>query len=486
MNKILSLVYSCLLFTAVFMTGGCNKDYDQPPGPADLDITPNTSIAQLKALHKTAGQLDAITEDVIISGIVTANDKSGNLYKEIYIEDSTGAIKLMLDATGLYTSYPVGRRVYVYCKGLYISDYNRLMQLGSRAVVSGVPSMEGIPNSEITKYLKAGSINNTVEPTVVTLGQLGTSLSDNYIGRLVKLEGYEVSSSDTSKTWADTSAYRADQNINIQGCGANSKTIIRSSGYAKFAGVGVPKGNGSFTAIYTVYNTTKQFVIRDTSDVQFSGARCGSGPVTTPRITIGQLRQLYPSANARIKITNPTSISGVVISDVSSGNISAGNFILQQGNSGILVYLGGATVTYNVGDSIIMDITNDSLITYAGSLELKRMNPSLPPATATGRQVTPAIRTISEINAGLSKPLGDSTNMESTLVRIQNASFSTTGTFSGSKTISDGSGTITVYTRTAANFSGNTMPTAASTITCYPLMFNTTKQVILRNAGDVQ
>lgn len=451
-----------------------------------VEVVANTSIASLKSLHSVAGQMDAIYDNIIISGIVTANDEHGNFYKEIYIEDSTGAIKVMLDATELYKTYPIGRRVYIYCKNLYISDYYRMMQLGTRVVISGAPTMQGIYSSDIPNYVKGGSFNNPITPTIVTLGQLGTAMSDSYLGRLVKMNDYEVIPADTNKTWADTSVYRLDQNINIQNCGSNSKTIIRTGGYADFAGLAVPKGNGSITSIYTVYLTTKQFIIRDTSDVQFASLRCGSGPITAPRITIGQLRQSYPGANARIKITNPTSISGIVISDASNGNISAGNFILQQGNAGILVYVPGSAISYNVGDSIIMDITNDSLVTYAGSLELIRMNLNLAPVAATGIQVIPAIKTIAEINAGLSKALGDSTNIEATLVKIPNVSFASTGTYGGSKTINDGTGTITLYTRPAASFSGATMPTNTSTITCYPLMFNTTKLAIIRNLGDLQ
>jgi len=444
MNKIQSLVYSCLLLTAVFLSGGCKKDYDSPPGPADLDITPNATIAQLKAIHKTSGQLDAITDDLIISGIVTANDKSGNLYKEIYIEDSTGAIKIMLDATGLYTNYPVGRRVYVYCKGLYISDYNRLMQLGSRVVVSGVPSMEGILSSDIVKYVKAGSINNPVVPTTVTLGQLGTNMSDNYIGRLVKLEGYEVSVADTLKTWADTSAYRADQNINVQGCEANTKTIIRTSGYAKFAGLSVPRGNGSLTAIYTVYNSTKQFVIRDTADVQFKGPRCGA----LPPGTIVLLREDFETQTVPATAPyNPVTINGWAnLSEVGGKVYDARTF---GGNK--YAYLSAFGTNQNTVTSwmVTKGVNLDASTNEA--LSFKTMQGFI---TSSGVNVQSALKVLISTNyTGTGNPWEAGVNWTDITSQVALSPGSTTSSFpssftaSGSVNLSSYSGTIYVAFR---------------------------------------
>lgn len=474
-----------LLATLSVLMSGCDKDFDAPPGPSDQPIVANTSIASLKALHTVSGQMDEITDDIIISALVTANDKSGNLYKELFIEDSSGAIKLLLDATGLHASYPVGRRVYIYCKGLWISDDNGLMLLGTRAVVSGTPSLEGILNSDIPKYVKGGSIGNPVVPTTVTFGQLGTGMQDPYIGRLIKLEGYEFTVRDTSKTYSDTSVYRSDRNDTIQNC-SGTKTIIRTSAYADFAAVNVPDGNGDLTAIYTVYRTTKQFVIRDTSDVPFYGPRCGSTPPPlNTRISISALRALY-SAGPQ-KITTPTSIEGVVISDAASKNISTGSVVLQQGNAGIVVYFGG-TVPFSVGDSLILDITNDSLITYRGYLQVKKASFGVYPLTfGTQRTVAPQVKTIAQINAALSLPLFDPGNFENTLVKVVNASASGNATFSGSNTLTDNTGSITLYTSASALFSGNALPTGSLSWTGYTQNYNqTTKELILRNAGDVQ
>jgi len=272
MNKIFKLTIAVMIVATAFTFSACKKNFDNPPGPTDPAIVANTSIKALKAMHTSAGAYDVITSDIIISGIVVADDKSGNLYKQLYIQDETGGLQITLDANSLYGTYPVGRRVFIKCKDLCISDYNKTMQLGIKALVAGLPSIEGIPGTLISKYVIGGSLNNPVVPTVVTLAQLGgtsnTNMQDQYIGSLVQLENFAFNNVTT--TYSDTSAFKATVNLDLKNCSGDA-IIIRTSAYANFAGQRVAQGRGTITAIYTVFNNTKQFIIRDVSDVQFNG-----------------------------------------------------------------------------------------------------------------------------------------------------------------------------------------------------------------------
>lgn len=483
MNTISKWMTAVVLIVGMTVLNACKKTFDQPPGPQDPNIEANMSIANLKALHTVPRAYDIITSDIIISGIVVANDKSGNFYKQLFIQDTTGAIQVLVDATNLYGTYPIGRRVFIRCKDLCISDNNNTIQLGVRATVAGVPSLEGIPGASVSKHLIGGSLNNPVEPITVTLNDLSTNMQNRYINALIKMQGYEFIPADTTKTYSDTSVYKSTVNLNIKNCQSNVQTIVRTSAYANFAALRVPKGNGDISAIYTVFGTTRQLVVRDTADVQFYNDRCGS--VLPPRITIAQLRSQYTGTG--IKITTPTSIGGVVISDAANRNVSSGAFVLQQGNAGILVFYGG-TITYNVGDSVILDVTNDSLVVFRGSLQVKKQFGSTPPGvTATNRVVTPADKTIAELNTAMNAPLGDPANIEYTLVRVANATMSGSGaTYSGSKTLTDASGNMTIFTSSSALFSGSNFPTTPKTFTGYTSYFNTTKQFQIRNLNDVQ
>ena len=69
----------------------------------------------------TIGNIEQIAVDKTIAGVVIADDESGQFYKTIVIQDSTGGISVKLDGYDLYTKYPVGRQVFIKLKGLYMA-----------------------------------------------------------------------------------------------------------------------------------------------------------------------------------------------------------------------------------------------------------------------------------------------------------------------------------------------------------------------------
>jgi len=207
MKKVLkfSAALTVIVLTAAVFFISCKKNFDQPPYQTDPAIVANTSIKDLKARHTTAGAYDVITTDIVISGTVVADDKSGNLYKEIYIQDSTGGLQINLDAASLYGTYPVGRKVFIKCNGLALSDYHNTMFLGIKATINGAPSVEAIPAALISNYVLGGSLNNPVVPKTVTIADLAIPSSQPWqqplIGTLVKLDDYSFQATDTRNLW---------------------------------------------------------------------------------------------------------------------------------------------------------------------------------------------------------------------------------------------------------------------------------------------
>lgn len=477
LGNVMAILATCIILSS------CDREFDAPPDYVDPNLTPTMTIAELKAAH-VAGQVESLTEDDIIAGIVVADDKSGNFYKQICIQDATGGITIRMDGLNLYANYPVGRRVYIKLKGLFMGDYAGLIQLGGSLDDSDPSFLNVAPiaSNLFDTYIVKGSVNNPVTPTVVSSV---AALNDSYQSMLIQLDDFEFVPADTSKTYANAATQSA-VNLNVKGC-TGSNIIIRTSGFANFAGVNVPNGNGKLLAIYTRFNSTKQLVIRDTSDVQFTGDRCGSGPVgpTTPK-TIAEIRAMYTGTDIEL---GDYTVGGTVISDATNKNVAAGNVVIQSGNKGIVVYMGG-TLTYNTGDSIVLTLNEeDSLIKYANSLEIKTRFGFAPPApVATGKVVTPVEKTTAQINTTLGLPLGDPNNFEFTLIKILNAVASPAGTYSGNKTLTDAAGTITMFTRTGTNgatFRDNTMPTGSSNWVGYASNFNSTKQFSIRNTSDV-
>ena len=166
----------------------CIKEkLDSPPaGGTDPNIAVNYSIGQLKASYR--GASFQIVHDYVIAAVVVANDSSGNLYKQLAIEDSTGGIMLMMDASGLYNNYPVGRRLFIKLNGLYLGQKKGLLQLGSYLNSDG--SVGGLLSSNAVNYIFPGKWGVQVAPIVTTIAQVNA----NYNGlqsELIELDNVE-------------------------------------------------------------------------------------------------------------------------------------------------------------------------------------------------------------------------------------------------------------------------------------------------------
>jgi hypothetical protein len=457
----------CVLFfvIVIYVILSCNKKFDEPPSYVAPDLTSTLTIAQLKALH-TAGNAESIATNDIIEGVVIANDSSGNFYKQIIIEDSTAGIAINIDDYNLYTSYPVGRNVFIKLNGLVLYDDSKLIQIGGSKDANN--NINPIAAPLKGQCVIKGSRNVLVSPEVVDI----SDLNDSYQNMLVQLTNIEFNEVDTAKTYADTSASKNAVSFVLKNC-SNKSITLRNSGFASFAGANVPNGNGNITCIYSVYNTSKQILIRDTNDVQFYNTRCNGGPAL--QTSIANIRSMYNGHDIKL---GAYKISGVVISDAANKNIALGNVVLQDGNAGISVYLGG-TITYNVGDSIVLDVSGDSLQNYNGSLEIKMAAGTIKPTpVATGRTVTPQQISISQLNSNLS-------DIEFTLIKIANATASGGSNYSGNRTLTDASGSIALFTSSSATFANDNLPAEESDWIGFGKFFGNTKEFTIRNSSDV-
>ena len=271
MNKFIKPVFTAItIIAALAFVSSCKKSFDNPPAYVTAVIVPTDSVLGFKTKHPLgSAQTLLITDDVVLNGIVIADDQSGNFYKQIIIQDGTGGILIDLNGNSLYTSYPIGMRLGVKCKGLYIGNFNGTLQLGAGSGLSstGKSIMTGIPSTTLDKYLLKGTVGNVVTPKVVTTSQFTTALLDPLQNSLVKLEGFEFADADLGNTYADPLKVSTSAgSFNIKNCAGNVIKLYNSN-YANFAGVGVPAGNGAITAVYTIYGTYKHLQIRDTTDL---------------------------------------------------------------------------------------------------------------------------------------------------------------------------------------------------------------------------
>lgn len=264
-NKIYYGLFLLPVLSAVLISGCKKPDYDVPPViipkfeiPAGSTVV---SIAQFKARYKDTinyTKLDTIKGDTIVQGILISNDSTGNMYKYLVIQDTSGGLMINVDNSSLYLTYKPGQRLYIKCKGLVLGAYRNMLQLG----VNNSGAVGRIADKYKGNYIfKDGysSRANLPAPKVVSL--VNDLRLPKDLCKLVKINNvafvdsgqvYSVSTASTSRNLVDTTGVTL---------------TMRNSNYSLFAGTLLPKGRGSVTGIFTVYLTTKQLVIRDLNDV---------------------------------------------------------------------------------------------------------------------------------------------------------------------------------------------------------------------------
>ncbi len=482
-------VFYLLLFIGIgFGISSCVKQkFDSPPDTSSIDpnLPVNSTIWELK--QRYLGFPIEIKDDITIAGIVVADDRSGNFYKQIVIQDTSSGIVVLIGRASLYNDYPIGRRVYIKCKGLWVGAYGGFIQLGSTPDVSN--ALSDIPSAKISNYIVKGSYPHAVTPRIVSIPELTAKsgselLNAKWLGTLIQIDSAEMKQAEVGMPYAQDPNISSGTDRNVKDC-ADKTVILRNSGYASFRNYPLPAGKGPLTAIYSRYNSTAQLLIRDTSDLKMYGTRCG-GVVITPAvdITIDSLRKMYNGTAIKM---GSFRIHGVVTSSSTEKNVSTGSaFIQDESNRGIMVYFGG-TQPYQLGDSITIDCTGDSLVVYMGTLELEASTAKTS-VKATGKTVTPVLLTIAQLNTDLNNATVKLRMYESMLVKIVNCAFSggTGGKYSGNTTLTDASGTITHRTSTSATFASTLYPVGnVQSVTGIANKYTTTNQVSIRKLTDV-
>jgi len=295
----LKKIFPAVLFIAAvtaITNSSCVKDTYSDPAPYSdtTSLTANTTIAELKSKYisgivEISSNFIAGRDSIIIEGYVTSDDKTGNFYKSIFIQDATGGIQLMLNKTSLYNFYHRGQRLVVVCKGMYMGNYGDQIQIGSLMIdpSNNASSISGLETDYVINQhvFKKGKVLQEVTPTVIT----PATVSMNDVSKLVQLNNTQFyalfSTVDNSRlTYADpVGNVTLDHQLGgmigstygpfVTNVSGTKPFVVRTSGFAKFAGDTIPSLSGTIVGVLSYYNGTFQLVVRDTKDVQFVNTR---------------------------------------------------------------------------------------------------------------------------------------------------------------------------------------------------------------------
>lgn len=476
MKRSFQKIFFSLLFAVMAVFSGCLKHApDSPPDTTQENpaLIANTSIQQLKSLP--LGK--EITSNRIISGVVIMSDQSGNYFKKIVLQDSTGGIEIELDQSYLYRDYPVGRKVYVKCDGLFLSDKNGMTQLGYSPDANGY--VQPVPQPMIKDFLFPGQFPVNVHPDTLSITQLAIPKdAKKYLNSLVVIKDVEFVDSNTAIPFALPSDIAANTTRWIHDC-SGAVLPLQTSGYANFQAMNTPTGNGTMIALYTRYDEQPQLTIRNTSDIRFEGERCSHLPPAGSQLTILQLRQLFSGLTGNVTLGN-FNISGIVISEKNQKNTASNTLVIQGNNNdaGIVIILNHAS-NFNSGDSLHISVDGGKLENNYGTLVIKNLYPSAFQLVGQNKIIRPKILSISQLKA-------NPKSFDSRLVTIKNIRWlqfpSTFNGQSGNLPFSDGTDSMNHFCLQGALFRNTAIPQpTAISITGYIFIRNNQVYLKMRN-----
>ncbi|MBK7698226.1 MAG: choice-of-anchor J domain-containing protein [Saprospiraceae bacterium] len=466
--RISTFKYAALL-SLIYIMGCVKGDFDAPPSTlpevsADKIITFDKMFEKLKA----SGITD-IGEENYLEAVVVADDKSGNFYKNLILEDLKGdkGITISIDENELHALYPVGQKVYVNLTNLAIGYYEGLPTLG----INEGSRVGRIPAGLLKATLINGGTTVTVTPNKVKLEDLGPQ----HYNTLIELEGMQFETATASTTYADANPTDPQSlNHNLQNC-TGGKIVMRNSGFADFASQVVPSGNGKLVGVYSYYRSASQLFIRNVNDLTFTGDRCngtGTGGITGTRASIESVRAQFTGTE---KTLTTGFIQGIVISDITNKNINAQNIIVQDGDYGILCRF-KSPVNIPLGTELKVGLTGGLLSEYNNLLQVQNLESTNVEVVASGKSVTPKVLTVAQI---------DITKHESTLIKIENATLSGGTKYADKIKVKDASGEIDLFTLSASTFGTTAVPSGTVAVVAIVSEFTSSKQLTIRNTGDV-
>lgn len=281
-------ILTALLIGTLCLTSCMNEDWQAPdfgdnPPYGNNEIIPSTSkkitIAELKEKYAnviTSNGYKLIEDDLQLHAVVNGNDQGGNLYKQISIQDETGGIIVGINGTDLYAFMPVGQKIVINLKGLYVGGYGKMAQLGAEYNRS-MGRMEQtiweksvrLVGNEFTYTDEEKNTTIQMSAKVDTIDFCAPKDYNSMIGRIVKLNNVEISGEGTQILAPEDGSVRLTSNCanrNIKGTEANN-IVLRTSTYSDFASRPIPTGKVDIYGVCTYYNGTWQILMRTNSDL---------------------------------------------------------------------------------------------------------------------------------------------------------------------------------------------------------------------------
>ncbi|MAU17701.1 MAG: nuclease [Muricauda sp.] len=284
--------------TGLFMFICCvdGRDFDTIAESCTTDIEPNITFSELDSLSQD--EVIQIYDDLILEGYVISSDRAGNFYNVLFLQDAmekpSYGLQLEIDLRESHLLFPVGSKVMVKLRELYLGKKGSTLRLGGVFSSFGNLSIGRLPRGKVFGHLFLScDSEGTLEPVIATIPEM-ESIPSNV---LVEVESLEFSEEDLEQTYAVSTE---ETERTLMDCEEN-EIVLLNSGYADFQDEPIPITNGKITAVLVRDGDTPQLIIRTLEDVNFTEERCPEiiTEFTSNQIFISELADPDNNSKAR-------------------------------------------------------------------------------------------------------------------------------------------------------------------------------------------
>lgn len=321
----------------------CDGELERPPMiEPEATIKPNTTIAALKAdVWQTdrnyvteVGQRNG--QDIIIAGRVVSNDKERNVFKNIVLQDETGALTVSINSYDLYKTYQQGQQIVVNMTGLKIGGYNGLLQVGAEGTYNNAPSMTFMTAELFAEHAQQNGLARLerIDTILTTIPELMTAKNSveglqKWQSQFIRIDG--VSFEDAGQAFAvssKTSRYVKDA--------AGNRINVLNSSYAKFADAILPSGTGSIAGILSYFGSDWQIILNDLDGCIGYGDITNPDTPDQPAEGDGDGTEANPFSVSQVIALNPSDTNTPVKSEVWVKGYIVGSMPTGEGVSTLL------------------------------------------------------------------------------------------------------------------------------------------------------
>lgn len=281
--KKLKHIAIALVCTALASCMGDNYDApnlnENPFGNKELVENNVITVAQLKEKFADvilSNSVKEITEDLQIKGRVSGNDIEGNLYNMFALQDETGAMLVSVGQGGLHGFLGVGQEVLLSLKGLYIGGYGNQPQIGGVYYnkKKGIQQVGRLNRYQWETHYKLMGLAqpDKIVPEEFDKDKIADKqyLADK-CGKLMIIKNVNMKDANGKNVFApkDGSVRLLANcaNREIKGF-SDRQMVVRTSTFAKFANMPMPKDEINLVGIFTRFKDTWQILLRSSNDIQ--------------------------------------------------------------------------------------------------------------------------------------------------------------------------------------------------------------------------